>query len=278
MLERLKHYNAWQWVCYFFRRLFETGLTYRAASLVYATLLSLVPLMIITLTVVSFFPHFHQVTDQMEAFVFRTFVTDAASGIVQHLDNFVRNVNKLSWINIGFLFLVCMLMIHNMRAAFNTIWGIREKRNYVLLMLVYLVVIVVAPPVTAALILGGAYIAALPYVHTFTDHVLLKTASIHTIPWVITFLVFWLLNVLLPACKVNWRAAAVGALLTTILFEILKSGFTYYLKMASTYQLVYGTLAAIPLFLIWLYLSWILVLLGAMMANILTNGLPKDTK
>ncbi|MDF1654956.1 MAG: YihY family inner membrane protein [Coxiellaceae bacterium] len=278
MLERLKEYTLWQWLCYFFRRLFETGLTYRAASLVYATLLSLVPLMIVTVTVLSFFPHFQHVADQIETFVFRTFVTGAASGIVKALDGFVRNVNKLSWVNISFLFFVCMLMIHNMRAAYNTIWGIRDGRNYFLLMLVYLVIILVAPPVTAALIVGGAYIAALPYVHTFTDHVLLKTASIRMIPWIITFLVFWLLNVILPACKVNWRAAGVGAMVTTILFELLKYGFTAYLKMRPTYTLLYGALAAIPLFLIWLYLSWILVLLGAMIANILTNGVPKSTK
>ncbi len=278
MLERLKEYTLWQWVRYFFLRLFETGLTYRAASLVYATLLSLVPLMIITLTVLSFFPHFQHVAEQIETFAFRTFVPGAAGSVVHSLDQFVKNIHKLSWVNICFLFLVCMLMIHNMRAAFNTIWGIHERRNYFLLMVTYLVIIIIAPPVASALIIGGAYITALPYVHTFTDHVLLKTTLIHMLPSIVTYLVFWFLNMVLPACKVNWRAAAYGALLTTILFEILKYGFKMYFTVATTYKLLYGALAAIPLFLIWLYLSWILVLLGAMMANILTNGIPKETK
>lgn len=271
--ELMRQNFVWQWLGYFFKRLFETGLTYRAASLVYATLLSLVPLMIVAFTVLSVIPHFRDMSSQIEQFVFDNFVTSAAYGIVESLRGFVKNVHKLSLVNILFLFFVCMLMIHNMRCAFNTIWGVRERRNRLGLMGIYLLVLIVAPPMAALLMISGAYVAALPYIHTFTDLVWLKTAAIKVTPWVITFLVFWLLNAVLPSCRVKAKAAAIGAAVTTVLFEVLKYGFTTYLKYAPTYKLLYGAVAAIPIFLIWLYLSWILVLLGAMIARILTNGI-----
>ncbi len=273
MLAKLKHIWVVRWLIYFVTRLFKTGLTYRAASLVYATLLSLVPLMIVMFTVLSVIPHSRTVAMHIEQFIFKNFVTSAASGIVDSLRGFAENVHQLSWVNWIFLFFVSMLMIHNMRCAFNTIWEVKERRNPFMLMGVYLVVLIIAPPVAAGLMVAGAAITALPYVHTFADDTWIKTEAIKLLPWLATFLLFWLLNEVLPSCKVKTSAAVIGALVTTVLFEVFKSGFTMYIKHASTYQLLYGAVAAIPIFLIWLYLSWILVLLGAMIAHLLTNGI-----
>lgn len=263
------------WLGYFIKRLFDTGLTYRAASLVYATLLSLVPLMIVTFTVLSFVPHMSMVGAKIEQYVFQNFVTSAASSVNQALHGFVENMHRLSAVNMVFLFFVCMLMIHNMRCAFNTMWGVREQRNFFGLMLVYLLMLVIGPPVAAILMVGGATIAALPYIHSFTDDAWIKTHLLLTLPWLVTFLVFWFLNAVLPCCKVKAAAAAVGAFVSTVLFELLKFGFTGYVKHEPTYHILYGAVAAIPIFLIWLYLSWIMVLLGAMIAHDLTRGITK---
>ena len=85
-------------------------------------------------------------------------------------------------------------------------------------------------------------------------------------PYVFTFLAFILLYITVPNCKVKLKDAAIGAGISTILFEIIKHGFTFYIAHFPTYKLIYGALAAIPIFLLWLYLSWLVILFGALIS------------
>lgn len=274
MRKALRRWLPWRFIAYLVHRFLETDCSYRAASLVYTTLLSLVPLMIVILTVLSVIPHFRSVGTEMEQFIFNNFVTQAAGAIVLHIRGFIENASQLSWVNLFFLFVVCTLLIHNIRCAFNRIWGVEERRHYFSLFAVYGLVLLMGPSLVAGMMVASAYLAALPYIDQVTSGVLYKSHLLRMLPYGVTFLIFTGLNKALPACAVPWRAALVGGLITAILFELAKWGFTVYLAHVPTYQLLYGALAAIPIFLLWLYLSWILVLVGAMIAQIMTRGLP----
>lgn len=267
--------QVWRFVLYLCHRFAHTGCSYRAASLVYASLLSLVPLMIVMLTVLSAIPHFQLVGNEIERFIFENFVTGAAGEIVAEIRGFIANASRLSWLNIVFLFVVCVLLIHNIRCAFNQLWSVQERRPLWQLLVVYFLVLLIGPPLVGGMMIGSAYVASLPYFDTVTHSALLRAHVLRVAPYGVTFLIFWLLNRVLPACRVPWRSAAVGGFITTVLFELAKWGFTVYLQHVPTYRLLYGALAAVPIFLLWLYLSWILVLLGAMMAHIVTRGVPE---
>jgi membrane protein len=252
----------------------DTGCSYRAASLVYATLLSMVPLTIVAFTVLSLVPHMHPVGIEVQTFIFTNFVAGSAQVVLGHLQGFLQNVSKLSWINLVFLVLVCLLMIYNMSCAFNSIWGVRRHRNLMLTFFVYFVVLIAGPPLVAAMLVASTFVFSLPYISQVIDSPFLKNILFIGLPYAVTFLVFTLLNWVLPTRKIPLKAALLGGLVTTVLFLAAKWGFTQYLHMVPTYKLLYGTLAAIPIFLLWLYLCWVIVLLGAMVARLYVTGLP----
>lgn len=262
----------------FYRLFTTTGCSYRAASLVYATLLSLVPLMIVTFTILSVVPHMQEVAEKIQDFIFHNFVADSAALIVAQLQSFMLNVSKLSWLNIVFLALVCVLMIYNMNCAFNSIWGVKHRRHLLWQFLIYFVVLLFGPPVFAASIVAAVYVVSLPYISDVVQYWWLKKSLFVSLPYLAAFVVFTLLNWVLPACRVRLRSAALAGLVTTVLFESIKWGFTRYLKLVPTYKLIYGALAAVPIFLVWLYLCWMIVLLGAMVARISQRGIAADVK
>ncbi len=244
------------------------GCSYRAASLVYATLLSLVPLMIVLFSIFSLFPHMHTVYQDIQSFVFNNFVAQSARVVQGQVTSFVSNVSQLSIVNIVFLAVVCLLMIYNMSCAFNSIWGVDYTANLGMRLLMYILVLVLGPPMVASCLLLFAFFMSLPMIQAVTQHAVLLRFWSWGLPYLITFLIFFMLNWALPATHVKGRYAALGALVTTVLFELAKYGFTRYLSLVPTYRLLYGALASVPIFLLWLYICWLIILLGAIVTAV----------
>ena len=80
-----------------------------------------------------------------------------------------------------------------------------------------------------------------------------------------------LIYALVPVRRVPWRAAVAGGVLAALAFDLAKSGFAFYIKHVPTYQIIYGAIAALPLFLIWIYLSWMILLVGAAISATLAD-------
>lgn len=256
---------------YIFRSFFEDDCANRAAALAYTTLLSLVPLVMVTFWILSWFPALAGTGEVLQDFIVQNFVAHSAQVISAQLDHFLAQTKVLSWSSLFALAFVAILMIYDMVGAFNQIWKIKTKRHLALSLSFYSVVLLLAPIFLGIFIVFTSYLATLPFM---SGIVFLEKPFAHLLPYVVAFLVFTFFNWVLPYCTVPFRYAALAGLITMIMFEIVKYFFSLYMSYFPTYQLIYGTLATIPIFLLWIYVSWVMILLGALVCQIMTRGIP----
>ncbi len=261
-------------LAYFFNRFMDDGLSTRASALAYTTLLSLVPLMIIAFSMLALFPQFEGIAQHVQQFILSNFVAASANVIASHLDLFLKNMSRLSIINLIFLAIVAILMMYNINRAFNAIWHAEQHFRFTISFLLYFVVLLASPLVLGGVFVLGAFLTRLPFVGGIVTTPYVHKPVFFLLPYVLVFMTFTIFNWVLPSCKVRFIHAVVGGLASMVLFELAKFGFTVYLTHFPTYRLLYGALATIPIFLIWLYVSWTIILLGTLITNVLATGIP----
>ncbi|OGT30355.1 MAG: hypothetical protein A3E87_01310 [Gammaproteobacteria bacterium RIFCSPHIGHO2_12_FULL_35_23] len=254
-------------------RFIEDRFTYSASALTYTTLLSVVPLMAIGLGILSVFPIFHSFKDQLQDLIFSNFVPASGNVIKQYFNSFAAQATKLSIMGAVFLVITAILMMFTIERALNDIWKVRERRHGVSAWLRYWAILSLAPVFAALSITATTYVISLPIIHGAVeksigiDHIL-----INILPIAMGIIGLTLLYVVIPNCRVSWRAGFIGALVATVLFELAKRAFIVYVSGFNMYEFVYGAFAAVPMFLIWIYLSWVIILFGALISNILAVG------
>lgn len=268
--------KIWKFLTYLFNRFDEDGCSHLAASLAYSTLLSLVPLAMVSFLVLSYFPALQGTGEALQRFILQNFVATSANVIASHLNEFLSSIRILSWTNIVALIVVSVLLMYNMVVAFNHIWHVKFRRSLALSFIVYLLILFLMPIFFGVLLLVSSYLASLPLISGTTTVLFLKKPLLIIFPYLVSFITFTFFNWILPSAKVKlWQAATAG-FLTTILFESAKYVFTLYLTYFPTYRLIYGAFATIPIFLIWIYVCWSIILFGAIVCNILAIGLPDN--
>jgi len=252
-------------------RMRAIGLARTAASLSYTTLLALVPLATVALSSVAHFPVFQHWVDGLEAFLLRHMLPDSAYAVVhQYVREFTEKAVGLTGISIVFIVVTAGMATATIEREINLIWGIRRRRPLGRRLVVYLLGLTAGPVLVGASLslttwLVTKSLAAVPLHETVAD-VLVKP-----LPLVFTTVALTLLYVVVPMRRVPWRHALVGAAGAALAFEAAKQGFALYVTKVPTYQLVYGALAALPAFLIWIYVCWIIVLAGAAITATLTE-------
>ncbi len=257
---------------YLWSEFFDLGLSYRSAALAYATLLAIVPLTIIMVRILAFFPLFDGIDLQLQNLILENFVAQSADTIFVHLQAFISHIHKLSNINIAFLVVIDLLMIYNINQAFNAVWNTQSQLPHSLSFLLYVLVLVLSPFLFGGVLVLASLVYKLSYVQQLVSN---RFASLF-LPYLISLTTFTLLNWILPWRRVGFVAALAGGLITTVIFEAAKAGFAFYLSHASTYKVLYGATAILPLFLVWLYVSWLIILLGALMTRMIKIGIPKN--
>ena len=260
---------AWEFILALVTRFREERATQTAGSLTYTTLLSLVPLLTVALGITTAFPVFDEWIGSLQLFILENVLpeTPAVNSIVDQVNSFTENAARLTAIGIaGFIVTSVMLML-TIDNALNRIFRVQRRRTILQNIFIYWGVISLGPLLVGAS-LSGTYmalrrsIAALPA--NFVGEALLGL-----VPFVLTCGALTLLYGIVPARRVEWRHALLGGFLAGIGFEIAKRGFAIYLSKVPTYTLIYGAFATIPIFLVWLYLSWLVVLTGAIFTAML---------
>jgi membrane protein len=255
---------------YLVRRFIREGHTYRAASLVYATLLALVPLGIVTFGILSIFDVFYGLWPKLQDLILMNFVPHVAQSLSFHLVDILKNFKGLSLFNLIFLFLTCVLLLYNISCAFNVIWEAARPRpkHWVVIFLIYVVFIILTPIFIGFMFVSTAWLVTLSLISKFLSSFwFIRPSIFFTSPYIGLFILFTFFNWMLPICHVRLRDAAIGGLCTTILFEFAKNIFVVYLRHFPTYQILYGALAIFPIFLLWLYIAWLIILFGAMVSH-----------
>lgn len=247
------------------RRFGEDRCAQIASSLTFTTLLSIVPIITIAFTVIAAFPAFGNVTAALQTFILEYMVPDSADVVATYAEEFTRNTAKLTAVGIGFLVVTSIMMLLTMDRAFNDIWRVRRARGIVQRVFVYWSVITIGPILIGASLSLTSWLVgqAVGLVHGLPGA---GVALLTIVPIILTSTALSLLYVAMPNRRIRLRDAVAGGLLGGVAFEIMKRGFAFYIAEFPSYTLIYGAFAAIPIFLLWIYLSWLVVILGAVVA------------
>lgn len=233
-----------------------------AANLTFTTLLSLVPLMTIALAVFSAFPVAERIYEAIQNFVFKNFMPASGEVVQRYLEEFSAKASRLTGVGFLFLLLVALLLMAIIDSTLNEIWEVKYKRKLLNKFLVYWAILSLGPILIGISILATSYLISLPLLSEAAATGIGKT-FLGLMPIMFSALGFGLMYALIPNCRVKGWHAAVGGLTAAVLFEVAKRAFALYVTHFPTYEAIYGALASIPIFLIWIYLSWLVVLLGA---------------
>lgn len=245
-------------------RFLQDGGLHHAASLTYTTLLSLVPLMTVSLAVFSAFPVSDRVAIEVQDFVFHNFVPASGEVVREHLQDFSQKASRLTGAGTVFLVIVAIMMMGTIDRAFNTIWQVRRKRSPLSIFVVYWAILSLGPILMGLSVALTSYLVSTPLLADAAETIGIGRAGLlGLMPVLASAVAFTLLYQVVPNRSVPMRHAMAGGALAAVLFELAKRGFALYVTTFPTYQAIYGALAAVPVFLIWIYLSWLVTLLGA---------------
>ncbi len=258
-------------------RLTGVGMARTAAALSFTTVLGLVPLFTVAFVYVARYPLFQQWLDALERFLVRHMLPASSSAVRSYIAEFTGKAATLQGVGIASVIITAVLLVATIEREINAIWGAREPRSIIRRIFTYAVGVTAGPLLIGAAVysttwLLEASVAQVP----FATHAVTFLAV--PVAVAITTLAFTLLYVLLPARRVPLKAAFYGGLFAALGFEIAKYGFGFYIRAVPTYQTVYGALAALPLFLVWVYVSWVVVLVGAAVTATLAEGGPRGSE
>ena len=251
---------------FLWRRFRDDRLFDAAASLSYTTAFALVPLAVVVLGVLSAFPVFQQWSAELVDYVFSHFVPSAARAIESRLGDLAGNITQLTTAGVIALVISLLVTLNSVESTFNRIWRVASARPQLSRYLVYWTVLTLGALLAAASLAASARFLALPLFDQPQWQWLASWGTGIT-PILIELLVVMLVYRVVPHHTVKWRHAFAGALLAVALLEVVKTGLGMYLGSFDGYQRLYGALAAIPILMLWIYLAWIAILLGASLAS-----------
>lgn len=234
-----------------------------AGNLTYTTLLALVPVFVIAVAVLSSAPFFEDVMAQVKIFLLLNLMPEIAGKIITvYMAEFSSNAKRLTTLGLIAVFVLSVLLMLIVDRSLNAIWRVRRSRPYWRSVIGYVALLLAGP------LLIGASLSITTYLMTLSLSVTSvapewNSRLVRIVPIILTTIAFLLIYRIIPHRHVPWRHALFGAAIAAVLFEVSKDLFTLYVSFAPTYSLVYGAFVAVPIFLIWIYLSWMVILLGA---------------
>lgn len=249
-----------------------------ASGLSYATIVSLVPLTAIVLATFSGFPIFSGARSRFLRIIVDNFAPDIGDEAVSMFTAFATNAAQTTAVGVGALIVTSILLLATVEEHLHYIFRVTVPRPWGQRVLAYWTVLTLGPVLLGVgLSLSGnidAMIHGLGFDSDTADNVAHSWSA--KVPWLIPVVLetiaILLLFRLIPNRTIAWRTCFIGALVTAVLLELLKSGFRFFIQQMSTYSTVYGALAGIPIFLLWMYIFWSAVLLGAEIAAYLNEN------
>ena len=253
------------------RRFYEERALQAAGSLSYTTLLSLVPLFTVALALSTAFPVFDDSMAALQVFILENFLPDARGieTIAEQIRSFTENAGRLTAIGIAFFVVTAVMLMFTIDEALNRIFRVQRRRPMVQQVLIYWAVITLGPVLIGGSLSMTSFAIGASFGLLNLD--IVADALLRVLPFIFTCAALTLLYAVVPYRYVEPRHALASGILAGVLFEIAKRAFAIYLTKFPTYTLVYGAFATIPIFLVWLYVSWAVVLAGATLTAMLPS-------
>ncbi|AXY61182.1 YihY family inner membrane protein [Acinetobacter chinensis] len=272
-LKKLPFYDkTWfQFVLFVIRRFEADRCREQAGSLTYTTLFAVVPMLTVFLVIISSIKALEPARQQLQQLIYSNFLPKTTIAFDKAFSAFTEKSSNLTVIGILFLFVTTVLMLTSIETVFNRIWRVQETRNGIVGFMRYWTIISLGP-----ILLGSAFVisSTLASLNVLSNNFAGYQVDGSFLLWIISFsltvLGFFILYWTIPNRSVPIRAAAVSGLFSAVIFELLKNLFGFIMTNFTSYTIVYGAFAAIPIFLLWIFLSWNIVLLGVEISYALT--------
>ncbi len=253
------------------RHFLDDNCTQKASSLTYTTLLSLVPIITVLLVIFSTTPALSDIKNQMLAALYSNLLPSSGIQVQVYLQSFADKAVNVTAIGVLMLFITTIMTLMTIETAFNQIWRIKDHPTNTNSIMRYWTIITLGPVILSVAFAASSMVQSLDFLNR-------KVAG-YGIDWgiwaqIISFLVmmagfigmYWFI----PRAKVPWRNAIIAGVVVAILFECVKRIFGVVIVNFTSYEAIYGAFAALPVFLLWIYVSWNLILLGVEISYTLT--------
>ena len=266
--------QLWQFAQTVRRRYAEDRCTRVAGALSFTTLLALVPLLAVAVAVLSVFPVFQSWVTSIDEFIYGNFVPAAGEAVQKYLQQFAANAGKLTVWGLLFVIIAALMLMATIEKTFNDIWHVSQTRKRLHRFVAYWALLTLGPVLIGLSLSLTSYLISLPL---FAEQSALggfRVFLLAMLPVLFEIMAFMLLYTVVPSHPVRLRHALIGGVFAATLFEITKRAFGLFVLHFSSYKVIYGAVAALPVFLIWIYLSWMVILLGAVVTATLPEWKP----
>jgi len=264
--ERSRWANAGKVLMFSAQRAGQNKLTQVASSLTFTTVLAIVPLLAVVLSLFTAFPLFAEFKVALEDFLTKNLMpAEVSETVMNYLNQFAAQASRLTAIGSLFLIITSIMLLMTVDEAFNDIWRVRRQRPLRQRILVYWAIISIGP-ILAGASLWATSLLARESIRQVGEISTAFSFALSLVPLLITSLGFAAMFMGVPNRRVQWKDALAGGVGTAIVLEAMKAGFAYYLTRFPSYTVIYGAFATVPIFLLWIYLSWLAILLGATVA------------
>lgn len=253
------------------RRFVRDGMSQAVSALTFSTLLALVPLLVIVFSVLSGFEAFSTVQERIEDALLGALIPEVGIEVKSYLAEFTSSADSLTTVGTVALAVTAVLLLSTIESTLNQIWRVERPRPILNRLLIFWAILTLGP-----MLLGASFtltsdvlerVQSLALETTNVDPTILGSSWIKSTVGVLTqSTAFTLLFTLVPARRVQMRDAVIGGVFAGVGLQMLRWSFNTFVTSASTYSTIYGAVAIIPIFLMWIFLSWTVIILGAVLA------------
>lgn len=273
LIKKLPFYQkTWfQFILFVIRRFEADRCRDQAGSLTYTTLFAVVPMLTVFLVIISSIKALEPARQQLQQMIYSNFLPKTSIAFDKAFNVFTENSSNLTVIGVLFLFITTVLMLTSIESVFNRIWRVKETRNGIIGFMRYWTIISLGPILLGSAFVISSTLASMNILsNNFAGYEVDGTALFAVISFALTTLGFFILYWTIPNRSVPIKAAAIAGVFGAVAFELLKNLFGFVMTNFTSYTLVYGAFAAVPIFLLWIFLSWNIVLLGVEISYALT--------
>ncbi|WP_394261876.1 YhjD/YihY/BrkB family envelope integrity protein [Moraxella boevrei] len=264
--------HTWvQFLIYLVKNFLADNCTQKSASLTYTTLLSIVPVLTLVLVVLSSVPQLAGARESIQAMIYDNLLPSSGFQVTQYFNDFADKSSNLTIVGLGALFVTTIMTLITIETAFNEIWKVEKKETTLVSLLRYWAIITLAPLVLGTAFIVSSTVQSLSFLNqkiggygiNWAVWIQLASIGVMTLGFV---LMYWFI----PRCQVRFKFALIAGVITGTIFELLKQTFGFVVDNFTSYEKVYGAFAVLPVFLLWVYLSWNIILLGVQISYCLT--------
>lgn len=248
-------------------KLFNEGYTYRASALAFSTVLSLVPLLSVIMALLTVFPIFKTFSLTTEDYIVSNFVPASSDIIKTYLVDFTEHASQLPTLSILFLLFTAITLMITVEHTMSQIWETESIKKPFLERLIHWAILIFAPILVSLGVFLSSYLFSLAWLKPAYNFGL-QMHVLNYLPMAINTLVFSVLYIVLSPVQIPWRHGFIGGFCAALLLECANRGFGFYIKQFPSYEIIYGAFATIPIFFIWIYIFWLIILYGALVTYV----------